>query len=551
MTEAGQPAGVGEALAMLDHALGYLASADATSLPAAAQADVLRALGRAESRQTAARARVLTAFMAADGCADDGHGSAKTWLAWQTRITRAAAAGLVGWARRLAAHPVIAGALAAGELSASWARQICEWTDRLPEAARPDADAIIVQAAAGGADLAGLAGLAEEIYRRCAGPDADTGDGFEDRYLQFGLTWRGTGRLDGGLSRGCAAAVAAVLEALGKKAGPEDARSAGQRRHDALEEACRRLIGAGMVPGRAGQATHIQLHLTLAQLRALPCASQAEAAWAAARASQPGWVSGPEADAAACDASVVPVVCGHVDPAALDQLTQIFLAGLDESGGQPADGAGDGCAGRAGDGCGGSAGWAGHAAMPARPLSPAPVRRLRRALVGLAAEVLSGPGGLAAALRANLAGLDLPELLGPSLPLDIGAASEIIPAHLRRAVTARHKHCAFPGCAQPASVCQIHHLVPRAAGGPTSLPNLVPLCAFHHLIAIHRWGWQLVLNPDATTTATSPDGTPHPAQPQPARPGRLTAAGTTGGRIRSWSTAGRGRSARRCVVRRP
>jgi hypothetical protein len=33
----------------------------------------------------------------------------------------------------------------------------------------------------------------------------------------------------------------------------------------------------------------------------------------------------------------------------------------------------------------------------------------------------------------------------------------------------------------------------------------VLLCAFHHLIAIHRWGWQLILNPDGTTTAVSPD----------------------------------------------
>jgi hypothetical protein len=37
-----------------------------------------------------------------------------------------------------------------------------------------------------------------------------------------------------------------VLEALGKRAGPEDLRSKWQRHHDALEEACRRLIGAGM-----------------------------------------------------------------------------------------------------------------------------------------------------------------------------------------------------------------------------------------------------------------------------------------------------------------
>jgi hypothetical protein len=104
------------------------------------------------------------------------------------------------------------------------------------------------------------------------------------------------------------------------------------------------------------------------------------------------------------------------------------------------------------------------------------------------------------------AALDGRPLTSVSLPLDIGAATETIPAHLRRAVTTRHPHCAFPGCDQPASVCGVHHLIPRARGGPTSLPNLVPLCGFHHLTAIHRWGWTLTMHTDGTTTATSPDG---------------------------------------------
>ena len=34
----------------------------------------------------------------------------------------------------------------------------------------------------------------------------------------------------------------------------------------------------------------------------------------------------------------------------------------------------------------------------------------------------------------------------------------------------------------------------------------MPLCAFHHLIVIHRWDWALRLKPDGTTTAASPDG---------------------------------------------
>ena len=180
--------------------------------------------------------------------------------------------GRSAWARRLAAHPAIGQALAAGELSPSWARQICEWTERLPEDRRGDADEILAGAARGGADLAGLAGLAREMYERCCrdGSAEPEEDGFADRWFRLGITFRGAGRAEGDLTPGCAAALAAVLEALGKKAGPEDARTGAQRRHDALEEACRRLIRAGMVPARAGQPTQVLVHLTLAQLRGAP-----------------------------------------------------------------------------------------------------------------------------------------------------------------------------------------------------------------------------------------------------------------------------------------
>ena len=76
----GQPASVTDALAMLDHALDHLNAADAASLPAAVQAQALRALERAGAKHTAARARVLAAFAGQAAYEDDGHGSARTWL---------------------------------------------------------------------------------------------------------------------------------------------------------------------------------------------------------------------------------------------------------------------------------------------------------------------------------------------------------------------------------------------------------------------------------------------------------------------------------------
>ena len=263
-TAAGTAAG---AAAMAQAWLGDLAAMDAGALTAVEQADCLRALERAESVHTAARAKILAAFHAGAGYQDDGHGSAKTWLAWQTRVTRGAAAGAVGWMRRLAAHPAVGAALAAGEMSCSWAKHVCGWSDLLPEASRGAADEILLAAAAGGADLADLAQLAEEIRRRTAGPDTGGDGGFTDRGLTLDVTFGQAGKLNGDLTPQAAAALSAVLEALGKKVGPEDTRTRRQRDHDALEEACRRLIAVGCVPARAGQPTQIQLHLTLDQLR--------------------------------------------------------------------------------------------------------------------------------------------------------------------------------------------------------------------------------------------------------------------------------------------
>jgi Domain of unknown function (DUF222)/HNH endonuclease len=471
------PATAADAVAMVQAGLGWLAAADARSLTTAEQADCLRDLERAESMHTAAQAGVLAAFTASGGYEDDGHGTAKTWLRWQTRVTGGAAAGAVGWARRLAAHPAVRAALAAGEISGSWARQICAWSDLLPEDARDDADRILLGAAAGGADLADLGGLAEEMRRRCAGPDADGDDGFASRGLRLSTTFGGAGRLDGDLTPGCAAALGAVLDALGKKAGPEDVRTKRQRNHDALEEACRRLVGSGCLPDRAGQPTQIVLHMSLDQLRGMPGAGEAQAAW-------PGRAAGPGDD---CDATIVPIVTGQVDPVMLDRLAAALLRG------SPAGAAPPGT---------------GRAGSPAAPADRARCERAERAarqmVIAAAADLLSGPGGLASWLRTGLA----PGPGGsPSLVLDVGTATETIPAHLRRAVIARDRHCRFPGCRQRPAACQPHHIVPRSKGGPTSLSNLLLLCAFHHLIAVHRWGWGITLHPDATVTAASPDRT--------------------------------------------
>ena len=84
---------------------------------------------------TAARASFLAGFTAGAGPAGDGDYSAVSWLIHRTGITRGAAVGHSAWARRVATHPRVLAALAAGQVSESVGRVICLWTGQAPAGA--------------------------------------------------------------------------------------------------------------------------------------------------------------------------------------------------------------------------------------------------------------------------------------------------------------------------------------------------------------------------------------------------------------------------------
>ncbi len=163
----------------------------------------------------------------------------------------------------------------------------------------------------------------------------------------------------------------------------------------------RRLIASGLLPERAGQPVKAWAHVSLAELRTMDGDSALEdqwitavrAKWAAARAAASvggddggAWLDGDAASAVACDASLTPIVTGEVDLGVLDDLVRLCvqLDRLDHARGEP--------------------GLTGPADQPAGPASPAdalagsafPSREaLERAVIGQAADLLSGPGGLA------------------------------------------------------------------------------------------------------------------------------------------------------------
>jgi hypothetical protein len=78
--------------------------------------------------------------------------------------------------------------------------------------------------------------------------------------------------------------------------------------------------------------------------------------------------------------------------------------------------------------------------------------------------------------------------------LDLGRSSYIPNAELARFVRSRDPQCSFPGCCQPAYVCDLDHTEPYSMGGRTDRKNLRPLCRAHHRLK-HEGGWNLYRDP--------------------------------------------------------
>jgi uncharacterized protein DUF222 len=515
-----------EALDMVRAGLRFLAAADATQMAAAERAACLRGLEKADAVATAVRTSVLGAFGAGQDYADDGDYSARSWLEHRTQVTRGASVDHTAWLKLAEDHSAVQAALADEAVSKSYAREICRWTGSMPDDARAAADEILLGAAAAGLELADLAGLAAEIYEKSRqdkpdgdGGDSDAGDKFDDRAVNLATTIGGAGVIHGDLTPECAEFAQTVLDTLAAPAGADDDRSHEQRYHDALQEAMRRLLAAGLLPERSGQPVRAWAHISLADLMLIDGSSalleewtqSLRARWAGHRAAaaeagghQGLWLDGDAAEAIACDAVITPVVTGNVNPGAFDDLVRLCVqldrlrhgTAQDAETANRADGASSagGQGGADDDGPEVPAGFRGGLSREA----------LEQAVIGKAVELLSGPGGLASFLRRRLLGA---RLGGPSLPLDIGY-SDTVPASIRNAVRLRGGHCEWAGgCSQPAGACQVHHTRHKANGGKTSLTGCVLLCAYHHQVMIHRLGWTLVVNPDGTTTAWNKDKT--------------------------------------------
>ena len=551
------PASAGDALGVVESLLAELAGEqDVAGLPGEVVAERLRALERIDAIGAAIRGRYLEVFDAQDGHLADGQRTARTWLVHCTRVTRRQAGEHKAVQLLARNHPILHAALAEGwVLSKSEALQVAKWTRVIPAEYRAKAEELVVTAARAGADLRDLAKICGEIRDRTAKPDPDPGpdgaDGADgensqdgqdgedeedrDRAVWVGTTFEGAGVIRGDLTSDCASMVQAVLDALSAPQGGGDLRTRPQRYHDALEEAMRRLLASGLLPQRAGQPVKALVHIHFAELLERDgdgvlqdkWITEYRARWAAHRAAASvstgdggAWLEGDKARKIACDAMLVPVVTGDIDPGAVEELILLCVQYHRLRDQAPADGQ-DSTSSAVGAGSAViPAGLAGSAAPEARQAAAVAelLAGLEHQIIAKVLQVVSGPGGAASFLRRQLLGKGLG---GPSLPLDVGQSDDI-PVHLRRLVALRDQTCQFPGgCDQPASGCEAHHVVHRADGGRTSLDELEGLL----LVASSRGAAPDGLGTDRLRGRDQPGHQPgregHP-QPQPAAPARVT-----------------------------
>jgi hypothetical protein len=245
-----------------------------------------------------------------------------------------------------------------------------------------------------------------------------------------------------------------------------------------------RLVTAGLLPERAGQPVKVWAHISLADLLNLDGSSALQREWTArvraqwaayrAEASAGGsdggaWLDGDAAQAMACDAAMAPIVTGDVNPAALDDLVRLSVQ-LDRLRHHPRTGHDDASTGADDD-----------QDAPAPDTTQA-WEALERAIIGKAADLMSGPGGLASFLMGIWQVTAAPAARHPAGRAEPAAGHRLRRDHPgRNAVILRDKRCRWTGrCNQPAAACQVHHVKHKKNGGATSVKDCVLLCFFHH-----------------------------------------------------------------------
>ncbi|MEO3768869.1 DUF222 domain-containing protein [Micromonospora sp. B9E7] len=200
-----------------------------------------------------------------------GRARRAVWLRERLRLTIPAARRLVDLAAVLdTGNPGVRHALADGHITVDQARVVADTVDSVQTVAGPEAadKALgVLTDWAGQFDPTLLRKLSTRILDHVAPDiadaaakaalDAEARRATRDRHLTLSTLTDGRLRLCGILDTETAGLLRAAIDPLGAPSGPDDQRSPGQRRHDALGDVCRLALRAGELPEHGGDLAQI------------------------------------------------------------------------------------------------------------------------------------------------------------------------------------------------------------------------------------------------------------------------------------------------------
>ena len=228
----------------------------------------------------------------------DGARSEKEWLASRCGTSLGEAAGRAETARRLAQLPATAQALAEGAISPAHARVATKAAQDLPAGALGGLDALVADQGVG-VDAGRLRGVVDD-YAHAVAPDslgARQERAWRTRRLNIRRTPDDGGVFEASLDKVGCETVLTALAPLSVPTGEGDARTAEQRRADALVELARRALDRGELPASGGVRPHVTV---VVDLPTLLLAQGADAA----QLDRLGAICGETARRLACDAGV-------------------------------------------------------------------------------------------------------------------------------------------------------------------------------------------------------------------------------------------------------
>lgn len=469
----GNASSTGQLVAGLD----VLAVEDVAALPDEVLREQLLDLVAASHRVWAELARRVDIADRRGLSHDDGFRSVKTWLQGVGRVSGQVAHRVVKAARVLRQLPKLAAATQTGDVSPEHVQQVCRLADQVGVDHVAEVDATLADAATV-LDPTDFSVVCARVRAHLDPDGRDPARDFERRALTL-TPVGGMLHVRGQLDAEGGAALTTALDAVMTPPADDDERSAAQRRADALVDLARLHLAAGDLPTVGGQRPQVGVLLFPQALRPDLLARLAAAQRDSFTRTRLRQIldQQPAADNPAADPAVA--LFGRTS-----RDLQADLTTPEADTGPPA--AQRKPAARGPDWS--RPGWADPPFLDWHGPVPNETAQRLACDADLMRVILDPDSGM---------------------PLDVGRSHRLVPHWIRKALYARDRGCAWPGCHTPAPWSDAHHLDPWAEGGETRVDRLAPLCRHHHML-VHEGGWRLELDPTTGKVhITRPNGMPY------------------------------------------